>query len=107
MVFAFVFSGVFCLGFALFVAWVFWLCYLRLFRWFLLGFLLGRGGRLQQFLFKTTVLLRKNIGLGLQTTVFLRKNKVLARVGVAGLNIFLQNHSFAKETYKFSAKLHP
>ena len=42
VVFAVVFSGVFCLGFALFVAWVFWLCYLGLFWWFLLGFLLGR-----------------------------------------------------------------
>ena len=50
---------------------------------------------------------KENIGVTSQTAVFQRKNKVLARVGVAALNRFFQNYSFAKEKHWFSAKVNP
>ena len=75
----------------------------------------GRSAKPKHLFFETTVLLwkniglilqttvfpRENIGLALQTTVFSTKNKVLATVGVAGLNIVLSKLQFYKGKHRF------
>ena len=59
----------------------------------------GRGDKAKHILFKTKVSTMENLGVGLQTAVFLTKNKVLARVGVAGMNVIscLLNTIFARK----------